>query len=67
MGLIDLIIYLVIVGLIFYLVDWMIGQIPLPDPVRVVIRVLMVLVLVLILLQAVGVIGEIIAVPRLTR
>ena len=48
MNLISLLIYLVIIGVVFYLIDWLLGQIPLPPPVRVVVRVIMALVLVLI-------------------
>lgn len=57
MDLISLIVYLVIIGLVFYLIDWLLGQIPLPQPIRVVVRVLMALFLVVILLQMLGVVG----------
>jgi hypothetical protein len=67
-SLISLIFYLVILGLVFYLLDWLLGQIPLPPPVRVVIRVIMALVLVVILLQFLGVFGPpFLGFPRLER
>lgn len=65
MNLVSLVIWLVILGLIFYLVEWVIGQIPLPQPVRVVIRAILALVLILILLQMLGVVGGPIQLPRL--
>lgn len=40
----------------FYLIDYLVGQIPLPPPVRQVLRALMALILILILLEAIGVI-----------
>lgn len=46
--LISLVIYLIIIGLIFYVLWWALSQMPLPEPFGTVARVLLVLVAVLI-------------------
>lgn len=50
----DLIIYLLIALVIFAIVWWVIGQLSLPPPVRMVAIVVMALVAILFLLQLVG-------------
>jgi hypothetical protein len=50
--LIQLIIYLVIVGVIYWAVTTILGVIPLPDPIKRVIQVLCLVVLVLIIVFA---------------
>lgn len=61
--LITLIVYLVILGLVFWLVQYVLGMIPLPEPfstaARVLLAVVAVLVVIMLLLQLVG------GVPRL--
>lgn len=57
-GLIGLLIYVVIIGLLFYIIDYLVGQIPMPAPPRQALRVLMALILILIVLQLFGVIPE---------
>ena len=53
-GLVALAIYLVILGIIFYLLDWAVGMVPLFEPVRMIIRALFALILVVYLLEALG-------------
>lgn len=48
-ALLVLLFYLVIVGLIFYVIWWGLGQITLPEPIGKVIRVVVIVVFVLIL------------------
>lgn len=43
-ALIYLIIELAVVGLLFWLVTWALGQLPIPEPIKTVIRVLIVVV-----------------------
>lgn len=50
--LIQIIIYLLIVGLLWWAVTTIIGVIPIPEPIKTVIRVLMIVVLVLIVVYA---------------
>ena len=65
-GLIQFVIYLAILGLIFYIIDWAVGQIPMFTPVRTVIRAILALVLVVYLLEALGLLaGQ--PFPRLVR
>lgn len=57
-SLISLIVYLIIVGLIYWAVTTIIAVIPLPEPIRTVIRVVMIVVIVLICIYALlGLIG----------
>jgi len=65
-SLISLLIYLVILGLIFYIIDWAIGQIPMMQPVRAIVRAIHALILVVYLLEALGVLGGP-PFPRLVR
>ncbi len=51
--LISLIIYLVVVGLIWWAVTTVLGVIPLPEPIKTVVRVLLIVLLCLIVLYAV--------------
>lgn len=59
-GLVSLLIYLVILGLIFYIIDWAVAQIPMFAPVRMVIRALLALILVVYLLEALGLLPRVI-------
>jgi hypothetical protein len=56
--LITIIVYIVVLGLLYWLVDYLLGVFPLPDPVGKLIRaaviIIMVLVLVGLLLEAAG-------------
>ena len=45
-----LVIWLIVIGAIFYLLTWAIGQIPMPDPMKTVVRVIMVVIVLLICL-----------------
>lgn len=49
--LLHLLVWLIIIGLVFYLLYWAVSQIPLPAPWAVVIRVILALIAVVILLQ----------------
>lgn len=51
MDIITLVVYIVILGLVFYLLYWLLGQIPMPQPFKVVATVLLGLAVVLILLS----------------
>ena len=50
--LIQLVIYLIIVGVIYWAVTTILGVVPLPDPIRTVINVVMIVILVLIVVYA---------------
>jgi hypothetical protein len=50
-GLIHLLIVLLFLGLIMYVVHWALGQIPLPDPIRVVVLVILALIVLVVLLN----------------
>lgn len=67
-ALINLIIYLLVIGILLALVYWVIDAIPLPQPinriVKLVIVVLAVLVIIMLLLQLVN--GGGIGIPKLT-
>lgn len=62
--LISLIVYLLIVGLIWWAVTTILGVIPIPEPIKTVIRVLMIVVLCLIVIYALLPLAHI-SVPRL--
>lgn len=49
-GLIHLLLVLIVVGLIFYVIWWALGQIHMPDPISTVVRVILILIIVLVLL-----------------
>jgi len=51
MSLINLLIWLIIVGLILYVVYWAVSQIPLPPPFPVVIKVVLALIVLVLLLS----------------
>jgi hypothetical protein len=57
-ALINLIVYLLVVGLLYWLVIYVIDTIPIPDPpariIKIALMVLMVLVVILLLLQLLG-------------
>ena len=50
--LIQLVIYLVVAGLIWYLVTVVLGMLPIPEPIKQIINVVMLIILVLIVLYA---------------
>jgi hypothetical protein len=49
-GLIGLLITVVVLALVFYLIYWVVGQIPLPDPFKTVVMVVLGLIAVIVLL-----------------
>ena len=57
-ALINLIVYLLVVGLLYWLVLYVIDTVPIPDPpariIKIALMVLMVLVVILLLLQMIG-------------
>ena len=58
-ALINLIIYLLIIGVIYWAVTTILGLIPLPEPIAQVIRVILIVILVLIVVYALlGLIGH---------
>lgn len=58
-ALISLVVYLIIVGVIYWAVTQILGLIPLPAPIAQVIRVVMIVILVLIVVYALlGLIGH---------
>ena len=69
-ALINLIIWLIIVGVLMALVYWVLDAIPIPEPINRIVKVVMVvivaLVLILLLLQLLGVSGSGIDLPKLT-
>jgi hypothetical protein len=58
-ALINLIVWLVVVGILYWLVVWIIDAIPIPDPparmIKIVLMVLLVIVVILLLLNLIGV------------
>ena len=58
-ALINLIIWLLVLGILYWLVIWIIQAIPIPDPpakmIRIVVTVLIVIVAVLLILRLVGI------------
>ena len=58
-ALISLIVWLVVVGILYWLVIWVIDAVPIPDPparfIKIALTVLMVIVVVLLILQLVGI------------
>jgi len=58
-ALITLIVYLLVLGVIWYLVDYVIGAIPVPDPPARIIRILLVvlfcIIIIVLLLNFIGV------------
>jgi heme A synthase len=49
-GLISLLVTIIVLGLVFYLLYWLLGQIPLPEPFKTVATVLLGLIAVVLLL-----------------
>lgn len=68
-ALISLIVYLLIVGVIYWAVTTILGLIPLPPPIKQVINVILIVILVLIVIYAllglIGAIGPAIHIPVL--
>jgi cytochrome c biogenesis factor len=52
-GLFALLIYLIVIGLVFYLLYWLIGQLPIPEPFKTVVLVVVGLIAVILLLNIV--------------
>lgn len=50
-ALINLIIYIVILGLVFYVLQWAITAIPIPDPFAMVLKVILVLIALVVVLN----------------
>lgn len=50
MDLLNLLIVVIVLGLVFYVLYWAVGQIPLPAPFRVVANVILALIVVVVLL-----------------
>lgn len=50
--LISVVIYLIIAGLVWYLINTLIGVLPIPEPIRTVVNVVMLVILVLIVIYA---------------
>lgn len=58
-GLLHALVVLVIIGLILWIVWWAVTQIPMPEPIRTVVRVLFVLIMAIVLINfLMGLIGE---------
>lgn len=58
-GLISLVVWIIIIGLVFYVLWWGLGQIALPEPFDKIARVLIVVVAVLLLINALlGLVGN---------
>lgn len=68
-ALISLIIYLLVVGLLYWLVIYVIDSVPIPDPpariIKIALMVLLVLVIIVLLLNMLGV-GTGVSLPKLT-
>lgn len=59
-ALINLVIYLIIIGVIYWAVTTILGLIPLPEPIAQVIRVILIVILVLIVVYALlGLVGHV--------
>jgi heme A synthase len=52
MNLVNLLIWVIVLGLIFYVIHWALSQVPLPAPFNVVARVVLALIVVVVLLGA---------------
>lgn len=57
-GLIALLITIIIVALVGYLLFWALAQIPLPEPVRVVVTVLVAVILIVFIVQRFGLLSS---------
>jgi hypothetical protein len=65
-ALVTLVIYALVLGLIYWLVDYLLGIFPLPDPAGRIVRAAVVIIIVLVLISVLlGVFGETVYVPRL--
>lgn len=62
MGLIELVVFLVIIGLVFWVVGQLSSAFGIPAPITTVINVVLVIIVVLYLLQMVGVVGPVLRV-----
>ena len=57
-GLLHLVIWLLVIGLVFYLLWWVVGQAALPEPFNKVIRIILCIIAVLLLISVLmGVVG----------
>ncbi len=69
-GLIQLVVWLLVIGILVALVYWVLDAIPIPEPinriVKIVLVVLVALVVILLLLQLIGVGGTGINLPKLS-
>jgi hypothetical protein len=69
-GFITLIIYLLVLGLLYWLVIYVLDTIPIPDPpnriIKIALMVLMVLIIIVLLLNLIGLGGDL-HLPRLTE
>ncbi len=54
-GLIELLVYLIVGGLIIYVVFWIVGMLALPQPIKNVITIIVALIVLLWLLSTLGV------------
>ena len=61
-GLFNLLVMIIILGLVFYLLYWLIGQIPLPAPFAVIAKAVLALAIVILLL---GMLFGSVPVPRI--
>ena len=68
-ALITLIVYLLILGLLFWLIDYILKAIPIPDPpakiIRIALMVLMVLIVIVLLLDLFGMTRSGLDLPRM--
>ena len=51
MDLLSLLVTIIVVGLVFYLLYWLVGQLPLPEPFGVVVRVVLAFAVVVFLIS----------------
>jgi hypothetical protein len=63
--LITLIVYAIVLGLLYWLVDYLLGVFPLPDPIPRIIRAVMIVIIVLILISIILGLAGVEGVPRL--
>lgn len=59
MSLISLVVFLIIIGLIFWAVNALSGAFGIPSPIVIVIQVILVLIVIVYLLQMIGAIGPV--------
>lgn len=67
-ALVMLIVWLAVLGLVFYVVTWALGQLPIPEPFPVIIRVILVIIILVIALNlVVGLLGNPFELGRIGR